>query len=423
MPIPGSGVPDAPPPAGSIAPGAGRAGWAPGPVGRAVAGASALLVAMGVGRFAYTALLPSVQLGLGFDDATAGLIASSNLVGYLAGVLWARHTPPGWRRLWLLRAGLALSVLTTALLVGAAGTGAWVGIRFLAGAASGLVFVLGSALVLEALPDGHEGLTGLLYGGVGAGIALSGAVAVATAGGPWPLPWLVLAGLSAVLALPCAMLAPGAAPPARAASAAPAPRDVSFARLAVAYTLQGFGYIVSGTFVVSAVQHTPGLSALAPWVWVATGLAALPSAPLWGALSRRLGSRRALTLAFGVQALGMAAPTLSDSAAAALLGALLFGGTFMGIVTMTMEVARRLAPQAAVRTIGTLTALYGVGQAIGPYLAGRLSQVTGDPRPAVLAASAAVALGGLALVLPARRRVESGSRSGPSRPPTPGESR
>ena len=65
------------------------------PVLRAVVGGLALAAVMGVSRFAYTALLPSLQKALGFDDAAVGLIASSNLAGYLVGVLWARRTPPG----------------------------------------------------------------------------------------------------------------------------------------------------------------------------------------------------------------------------------------------------------------------------------------------------------------------------------------
>jgi MFS family permease len=96
----------------------------------------------------------------------------------------------------------------------------------------------------------------------------------------------------------------------------------------------------------------------------------------------------------------MALPALSTSGAAAVLGALCFGGTFIGIVTVTMELARRLMPEAAVRAIGSLTAVYGVGQAVGPYLAGRLASALGRPGPSVLAAAGAVALGALLLALP-----------------------
>ena len=388
---------------------AGREGWLasgpwhPAPAARAAAGAAALALAMGIGRFAYTALLPSVQQALGLDDAAGGLVASSNLVGYLAGVLWARRTPPGAPRVWLLRCGLALSALTTGAVAAFSGLAAWLAVRFLSGVASGLVFVLVSAAVLEALPRGRERLAGLLFGGVGAGITLSGAVTALTAGAGWRLPWLLLGAAASALALPALLMAPGE-PVARDPAPALGHHDgVTFARLAVAYGLEGLGYIVSGTFAVRAVQHTPGLEAWAAWVWVAAGLAAVPSATLWAALSRRLGPRWALAAAMATQAVGMALPALSASGAAAVLGALFFGGTFIGIVTVTMELARRLVPEAAVRAIGSLTAVYSVGQAVGPYLAGRLATAVGTPAPSVLAASGAVALGALLLALPAGR--------------------
>jgi predicted MFS family arabinose efflux permease len=373
------------------------------PFAHAAAGAAALALAMGVGRFAYTALLPSVQRVLGLDDAAGGLIASVNLTGYLLGVLWARRTPPGAPRVALLRSGLVLSVLTTAAVVTVTGLAPWLGLRFLSGVASGLVFVLVSGAVMEALPPGRERLSGLLFGGVGLGIALSGAVAALTHAADWRVPWLVLGGASVLLALPALLMAPRQATARLSEVAGGEEAGLSFGRLAAAYGLEGLGYIVSGTFAVRAVQRTPGLEAWAPWTWVAAGLAAAPSAALWSAAARRLGPRQALVLAFSAQALGMALPALSDAPWAALGGALLFGGTFIGIVTVTMELARRLVPHAQVRAIGSLTAVYGVGQAVGPYLAGRLSSALGSPAPSVLAAAGAVALGALLLALPPGR--------------------
>lgn len=371
------------------------------PTAHAAAGAAALALAMGVGRFAYTALLPSVQLVLGFDDAAGGLIASANLTGYLAGVLWARRTPPGPPRTWLLRAGLVLSTLTTAAVVLAAGLGGWLALRFASGVASGLVFVLVSGAVMEALPPGRERLSGLLFSGVGVGIALSGAVAALALPLGWTVPWLLLAMASATLALPALLMAPRP-PVARLAAVGGHEDGVSFGLLATAYGLEGLGYIVSGTFAVRAVQRTPGLAGFAPWVWVAAGLAAAPSAALWSAVARRLGSRRALVLALGAQALGMALPAATPAPWAAVVGALFFGGTFIGIVTVTMELGRRLVPHAQVRAIGSLTAVYGVGQAVGPYLAGRLAAAVGSPVPSVLAAAGAVALGAVLLARPQR---------------------
>jgi predicted MFS family arabinose efflux permease len=272
--------------------------------------------------------------------------------------------------------------------------------------ASGLVFVLASAAALEiAAPPGK------LYGGVGFGIALTGAAAaLAPAAAGWSAPWLALGLAAAALGLPAwRHLAPLAPRDPRQSAPLGDAAHLGFGlgRLSAAYFLEGLGYIVSGTFAVAAVRRTPGLEALAPWTWVLTGLAAAPSALLWSAVARRTGLRRALVLAHLTQAAGMALPSLSSSAAAALAGAALFGGTFIGITALAMSAARVLAPATPGRLVGTLTAIYGVGQILGPLAAGAISQRLGDPRPAVLGAAAAVALGGL-LLAPAAPSPERG---------------
>ncbi|MFT3915308.1 MAG: YbfB/YjiJ family MFS transporter [Anaeromyxobacteraceae bacterium] len=376
------------------------------PLARALAGAAALAAAMGIGRFAYTALLPGTQRALGVGDDVMGALASANLVAYLAGVLVGRRLAASPRRGLALAAGLVLTALATLGSAATTDVDAWAALRAIAGLASGLVFVLASAAALE----GETSRPGLLYAGVGLGMALSGTVsALAPAGAGYGAPWLVLGGAAAALAVPGLLSLARTRPPAvdvRAAPAGAAPAraaGMGFRVLAAAYFLEGLGYIVSGTFAVAAVRRTPGLEALAPWTWVLTGLAAAPSALLWSGAGDRLGERRALALAHGVQAAGMALPAVSSSGAAAAVGAALFGSTFIGIVTLAMSAARRLAPEAPGRMVGTLTAAYGVGQMLGPALAGALSHRLGDARPAVLAAAGAVGAGG-ALLAVARGR-------------------
>ncbi|BDG05217.1 YbfB/YjiJ family MFS transporter [Anaeromyxobacter oryzae] len=377
----------------------------------AVDGALALAAAMGIGRFAYTALLPATQRALGIDDAVAGALASGNLVGYLAGVLVARQLVAGRARGAALRAALAATALATALGAALPSTSAWAVLRFVAGVASGLVFVLASAAALERA----AARAGVIFGGVGIGIALSGAVAaLSPAWAGFEAPWLVLAAAAALLAIPgWRHLAVPVPAHAAAGGAGPPPHPgLGLGRLGAAYFLEGLGYIVSGTFTVAAVRRTPGLEPLAPWTWVLTGVAAVPSAILWARAGRRIGARRALSAAYLVQAAGMALPSLSRSPGAALAGAALFGGTFMGITTLAMAAGRSLAPATPGRIVATLTAVYGVGQILGPILAGALSHRLGDPRPAVLAAAAAVAAGGALLAVPGGRERSAGARDG-----------
>jgi MFS family permease len=377
---------------------------------RAAAGALALAAAMGIGRFAYTALLPPTQRALGFDDRAAGAIASLNLLGYLAGALVARSLRTPAVRLGGLRAGLATTAIATALLAGASSLAGWGALRAAAGVASGLVFVLGSAAALDPGDDPAPPRPGLLFAGVGAGIALSGFAAAVLSGGDWRTAWLVLAAAAAVLSIPAWRVL--ASQPSRGQEpaqrfAAPRAEDresIPLPRLAAAYFLEGLGYIVSGTFAVVAVQRTPGLEGLAAWTWTLAGLAAIPSALAWTWVGRRFGLRPALAAAFAAQSAGMALPSLSSSAAAAVAGAVFFGGTFMGITALTMTAAREIAPAAVARLIASLTVLYGIGQVIGPVAAGAISRRAGDPRPAVLAAAVAVGVGAAIVAWPPARR-------------------
>ena len=166
------------------------------------------------------------------------------------------------------------------------------------------------------------------------------------------------------------------------------------AALCAAYLLEGTGYIVTGTFLVAIVDRMPGLGAFGPSVWIVVGLAAAPSSIAWAWLASRIGYAPALVLAYAVQAAGIALPLLGG-AGSALIAAVLFGGTFMGISALTLTLAVQLAPQRAARVIGLLTAAFGLGQIIGPTLAGALAGRAHSFAPALAAATAMVIGGGM----------------------------
>jgi len=77
----------------------------------ALSGMVALAMAMGIGRFAFTPMLPMMQVDAGLSVAAGGWLASANYVGYLLGALSAMRLPIGSAR--AIRAGLVTIVLTT----------------------------------------------------------------------------------------------------------------------------------------------------------------------------------------------------------------------------------------------------------------------------------------------------------------------
>ncbi len=364
-----------------------------------VGGGAALAAAMGIGRFAYTPILPAMEAAAHLDTNQAGLLASANYAGYLAGAL-ATTAIPRAARVRVLVVSLLAVVVTTALMAGTTSLAAWGVIRFLSGLASAGVFVLASGIVLDALRrQRRASLSGWLYSGVGVGIALSGVV-VRVAGGAlgWRGDWLALALLAGVAIYPSwrwLLLDHGeTATTARERPILGRGVRAALALLLLAHLLEGLGYIVTGTFLVAIVDRMRGLGEFGPSVWIVVGLAAAPSGVVWAGLAARIGYARSLALAYVVQACGTGLPLLGG-AGAALVSAVLFGGTFIGISTLTLTLAGHIAPRRSAGLIGLLTAAFGLGQIAGPLLAGVLAGRTHTFGPALTAAAAIVLLGGI----------------------------
>lgn len=376
-----------------------------GPRALALGGLLALAAAMGIGRFVYTPILPFMTAALGLSQAAAGLIASANFLGYLAGALLAA-TPwlPGGRRTWLL-ASLLASALSTGAMAVPATVLPFAALRFLGGLASAYVLVLASALVLDRLAtSGQSRWSALHFAGVGAGIAASALLVagLAAAGVDWRALWLA-SGLLALLAgLATLWLIPPEPPrPAAPAGAAAGQRAPGLPALLLAYGLFGFGYVITATFITTIVRTTPAISPLEPWIWLAVGLAAMPSVAAWAAVAGRVGSARAYALAALTQALGVAASVLWPSAGGILLAAVLLGGTIMGLTALGLITARRLAGGDGRRVMALTTAAFGLGQTIGPTFAGVLHDQTGSfALPSLVAAAGLVLAAALAWSIP-----------------------
>lgn len=373
------------------------------PLPALTAGFLALAVAIGIGRFVYTPILPAMADGLGLTRAQTGLIGSANFAGYLAGALAAAHPLLlERRRLWLAGA-LATCVATLAAMGWCSTLGAFVALRFVCGAASALGFVLATAVVMDRLMQtGRPDLVSLHYAGVGSGISLS-ALLVSFAGQS-ALDWRALWEISGLLALglagPILWLLPNVTPAApRAAPGGAA--SASIARLVLAYGLFGFGYVITATFLVAIVRGLPQLSAAEAYVWLWVGLAAAPSVGVWGWVERRLGFRHSFALACLVQASGVLVSVLAMSVPSIVYAAVALGGTFVALTSLGIDGARRLRPADRQRIVAVMMAAFGTGQVIGPTAAGVLADATGGfTAPSLAAAAALLIAAGLVHSMP-----------------------
>lgn len=364
------------------------------------AGAAALALAMGIGRFAYTPVLPAMQAATGFGAATAGWIAGWNYLGYLLGALAASLVAARESRTQVLLASVAASVLTTAAMGFTTSVALWCALRFASGLASAGVLVISSSIVLETLASvSRPHLMGVHFSGVGVGIALSGLV-VALGAGPldWRGLWFALAVVSVALALCAFPLAQRHERPAGAVQQAAAGTErFPGALLIASYFLEGLGYVVTGTFLVAIAKQMPAIGGAAELLWIVVGLAGAPSTLLWSRVAARWGAPAALIAAHLVQSAGIVLPVFFDALWVALLAAVFFGGTFMGITAVIVGFGGRIAAQPA-RMIGLLTAAFGLGQMIGPVIAGWLAERQGGFNGSLLLAAGAVVLGAALLV-------------------------
>jgi len=232
------------------------------------------------------------------------------------------------------------------------------------------------------------------FAGVGVGIAVS-AVMVSGAlalGADWRGLWFAVGAIMLCAAVFVGWLVPeDYGRRGRTGGVAASPRRHGLGRLIGAYGLFGFGYVVTATFLVAIVRGMPAARGIEPLVWLVVGITAAPSVALWSWAGARFGLRQAFGLASLVEAVGVAASVSWPSATGALIAAALLGGTFVGLTALGLAEARDLAPLDPRPAFALMTAAFGLGQVVGPLLAGFLADRTGGfAVPSLLAAAALV---------------------------------
>jgi len=368
------------------------------PLRLALAGMVAMAVAMGIGRFVYTPILPGMMEELGLSPADAGWIASANYLGYLIGAFAAAGNWAHGRERMLMFSGLAASTVLAALMGFGETMAAFLVIRFLAGLASAFVMVFTSSIVFSHLvAAGRNDLQALHFGGVGLGIAASSALmaVLVTLHTGWAAGWFWSGAISAWGLAIVAVLAGATSTINGADGREPAlPKDRPLLKMIVAYGLFGFGYVVTATFLVAIVRQGGGGRVFEATVWMATGFAGFPSVWLWQKVAAGLGLYATYALACLVEVVGVAASVIVGGHAGPLLAGVLLGGTFIALTALGLQTARQLVPLAPRRIFAVMTASFGLGQIIGPIAAGLLAQASGNYVSASIMAAAVLLVSG-----------------------------
>jgi hypothetical protein len=338
-------------------------------------GLVALAVAMGIGRFAFTPLMPLMMRDGTLTAAVGAEWAAANYAGYLAGALTASWFADNPRR------GLVSSLLgvaaTTLAMAQADGSGSVVVgavLRSLAGVFSAWSLICASGWCLPELARRRVPQWGAwIYTGVGLGIALAGAFAWLGGGQPARALWIELgtmaaAGAAAVLGLSRGQgTTPAAVVEREATATARAPRRGTIG-LVLCYGTFGFGYIVPATFLPAMARELTPNPLVFGLAWPLFGLAAALSVAAVARWLPRLPRLRLWALAQGLMAVGTALPVVAQTLWAVAASAVFVGGTVMVATMAGLQLAREARPDNPTPLLSRMTAAFAAGQIVGPLL-------------------------------------------------------
>jgi predicted MFS family arabinose efflux permease len=360
-------------------------------------------VGLGIGRFAYSLVLPDMRETLGWSYSAAGFMNTINAAGYLAGALMASKLIKRFGLAAAVRWGTLACVLSLAL---SAISGNFVVLSFarlLVGVGAAFAFVAGAALaarIAQSRPAQADFLLSLFYAGPGLGILTSGLIApfVLQAFGPgsWWIVWCAMTLLAVVLTIPLLMA------PIDTGNGLADSVPASFAIRPIliylaGYFLFGAGYIAYMTFMIAYVRDAGGGAAAQSAFWCLIGVSAFATPWLWRRVLARDSGGLSTAIILGVNTLGAALPLLGHSALWLAVSALVFGVSFFAIVGSTTAFVRFNYPPAAwPKGIAAMTIAFGIGQTLGPTVVGAVTDAFGSLSYALNASAALLALGAIA---------------------------
>jgi len=378
----------------------------------------AVVGALGLARFGYTLVLPSMQSGLGLDNTQAGILASASLIGYLilslvGGVLAARFGPRSVVTAGLLitGAGMILTGMVHSFLPAAL----WLAVT---GLGSGTVNVPAMGLMTAWFAAKRRGLaTGIAVAGSSLALIVIGPLVprILTAYGDdgWRVCWTIFGAATLAFAVLVWLFLRNdpeelGIKPLGAESGAVLLTNASDRlqwglvyrstvvwHLGLVYIAFGFSYIIYLTFFTKRLVAEGGFSTeSAGTLFMVLGWFSLLCGLIWGAVSDRLGRRTALIIVYLLQAIAFGAFALANTPAVFTFSVILFGLTAWSIpAIMAAACGDVLGARMAPAALGFLTLFFGVGQAVGPSVAGAMADAAGSFVPAYMLASAVAFIG------------------------------
>jgi len=347
-----------------------------------LAGILSITIGLGVARFAFTSLLPSM-----LDDfltlRNAGLFASVNFAGYLSGAIFTMFIKDINKKVNYFRLGIVICLLTTIVLATTSNETIWFISRIIAGFGSGLVLVIGGAIVMEKIDyENKTKAMGIHFSGIGIGIFICEVISqYSLLEGTWVDGWIALCIYAFVASLYIMHILSFDNEVKKTAPA----HKMSFSiftpyviLIILAYFTEGVGFVVQGTFLPDIINSLEGLDGYGSLGWLIVGLAGIPSCIIWMRLAHKYGSINIIIIAMLVQVIAILIPAFSNNIYLNLISGALYGGTFVGLVALFMNLGGQISKKNPVVLMGAFTALYGLGQVVAPLYSIKLIDMFGN---------------------------------------------
>ena len=339
-------------------------------------GIAALTIAVGIGRFSYTPILPYMISELNLTKTEAGLIASSNYLGYLLGSLIPIFPkfPKNIRSIFIY--SIFISIISL-FAMGLTNTfEVFILIRFIHGIFSAFVLILGTSLIVSHVQKKGKIFLGTAhFSGVGLGMALS-AIVVSYLGFlnfTWDELWFSIGILAIMLSFQIIKFTPIQKAEVKYNLKSKNKTSLGFSLITISYGLYGFGYVAFGTFISTMSRLTPGLEKTEPYVWFVVGVTGIPSVFFWNWFGSKIGNDIGLFLANLILGLGVLFSVLINNEFGIFISCILFGLSFVPITSMCLLEGQERFSGSFIVSTAILTFSFSIGQMIGPYLSGLLT--------------------------------------------------
>ena len=368
-------------------------------------GIAALTIAVGIGRFSYTPILPYMISELNLTTTEAGLIASSNYLGYLLGSLIPifPQFPKNIRSIFIY--SIFISIISL-FAMGLTNTfEVFILIRFIHGIFSAFVLILGTSLIVSHVQKKGKIFLGTAhFSGVGLGMALS-AIVVSYLGFlnfTWDELWFSIGILAIMLSFQIIKFTPIQKAEVKYNLKSKNKTSLGFSLITISYGLYGFGYVAFGTFISTMSRLTPGLEKTEPYVWFVVGVTGIPSVFFWNWFGSKIGNDIGLFLANLILGLGVLFSVLINNEFGIFISCILFGLSFVPITSMCLLEGQKRFSGSFIISTAILTFSFSIGQMIGPYLSGLLTDYYGSFFFSMIISGIVLIFGSLLMINPNR---------------------